>query len=139
MCQLNWLGFGIPGYPLVYFQCSSESNSFRLPWVCSCLNSKHRFNRFFATGTPTLGDRNCRLPGVGSLWAALQAKSTLRLCQPPKISCLPHSAFFLGRANLFLRDLIGREKAARGRALVRVLAAFWPLKSNSPMERYRPQ
>ena len=57
MCQLNWLGFGIPGYSLVCFQCSSESNSFRLPWVCSCLNSKHRFNRFFATGTPTLGDR----------------------------------------------------------------------------------
>ena len=32
-------------------------NSFRLLCVCSCLNSKHRFNRFFATGTPTLGDR----------------------------------------------------------------------------------
>src|SRR5262249_37793321 len=53
-------------------------NSFRLLCVCSCLNSKHRFSRFFANGIPTPGDRNCRLPGVGSLWAALQARRNQR-------------------------------------------------------------
>jgi len=31
----------------------------------------------------------------------LQAKSTLRLGQPPKTSCLTHSGFFLPGANLF--------------------------------------
>ena len=70
---------------------------------------------------------NCRLPGIGSLLAALQAKSTLRLCQPPKRSCLPHSGFFLGRANLFLRDLIGRKKSSErsssGPSFGRFLAA----------------
>ena len=124
MCRLNWLGFGIPGYSLVCFQCSSESNSFRLPWVCSCLNSKHRFNRFFSTGTTTRGDRKLqtawRRQPLGCAPGKINAPP---LSTSQKILPAPFGLLLSQGESFFLRDLIGRKKAARGRAQVRVLAA----------------
>ena len=58
--------------------------------------------------------------------------SLLGLPLPTSLACSIPASSSAGRI-FFFRDLIGRKKWRE----VRVLAAFWPLKSNSPMERGR--